>query len=124
MFKKILSYVLPEDPTSVEAIIRRNIKREVAKLGGNVFGPIQAGRRREFFSLDEHTWNSEGCRNLLCRSGQHWGNDPNRLAYLLQSVIGECYLSCGINSIVYVVISISFAIYCDSARTETRSDFL
>jgi hypothetical protein len=56
MFKKILSYILPEDPTSAEAIIRRNIKREVAKLGGNVFGPIPAGRRREFFSLDEHTW--------------------------------------------------------------------
>lgn len=28
----------------------------VAKIGGEVFGPIPAGRRREFFCLDEHTW--------------------------------------------------------------------
>ncbi len=56
MFKKMLSYVLPQDPSAKAATIRRNVKREAAKLGGDVFGPIPEGRRREFFCLDEHTW--------------------------------------------------------------------
>ena len=27
-----------------------------ARLGGELFGPLPEGRRREFFCLDEHTW--------------------------------------------------------------------
>jgi hypothetical protein len=27
-----------------------------AKIGGELFGPIPKGNRREFFCLDEHTW--------------------------------------------------------------------
>jgi hypothetical protein len=27
-----------------------------AKLGGQLFGPIPDGHRREFFCLDQHTW--------------------------------------------------------------------
>ena len=27
-----------------------------AKVGGQLFGPIPDGNRREFFCLDEHTW--------------------------------------------------------------------
>lgn len=27
-----------------------------AKIGGDLFGPIPTGNRREFFCLDEHTW--------------------------------------------------------------------
>jgi hypothetical protein len=27
-----------------------------ARIGGQLFGPIQKGHRREFFCLDEHTW--------------------------------------------------------------------
>jgi hypothetical protein len=27
-----------------------------AKIGGELFGPIPEGHRREFFCLDEHTW--------------------------------------------------------------------
>jgi len=27
-----------------------------ARLGGELFGPIPTGTRREFFCLDEHTW--------------------------------------------------------------------
>lgn len=26
------------------------------RLGGEIFGPVQPGGRREFFCLDEHTW--------------------------------------------------------------------
>ena len=34
-----------------QAILRRE-----AHLGGQLFGPVAAGNRREFFCLDEHTW--------------------------------------------------------------------
>lgn len=27
-----------------------------AKMGGELFGPVPKGNRREFFCLDEHTW--------------------------------------------------------------------
>jgi hypothetical protein len=30
--------------------------RYAAKIGGQLFGPIPQGRRREFFNLDKHTW--------------------------------------------------------------------
>jgi hypothetical protein len=30
--------------------------RGEAKIGGQLFGPVPKGHRREFFCLDEHTW--------------------------------------------------------------------
>jgi hypothetical protein len=38
-----------------DQIYRELLHRE-AKIGGQLFGPVQAGGRREFFCLDEHTW--------------------------------------------------------------------
>lgn len=32
------------------------VLRYEAKLGGQLFGPIPKGHRREFFCLDKHTW--------------------------------------------------------------------
>ena len=34
----------------------RNLIRYEAKIGGELFGAIPAGHRRDFFCLDEHTW--------------------------------------------------------------------
>jgi len=34
----------------------RDLIREEAKIGGKLFGPVPANRRREFFCLDERTW--------------------------------------------------------------------
>lgn len=34
----------------------RNLIRREAKIGGQLFGPVPKGGRREFFCLDEHTW--------------------------------------------------------------------
>lgn len=56
MFKKLLRFVSPQDDRDRDAIVYRNILRDEAKMGGEVFGPIPAGRRREFFCLDEYTW--------------------------------------------------------------------
>lgn len=35
---------------------RRSLLHYGARLGGEVFGPIPKGHRREFFCLDRHTW--------------------------------------------------------------------
>ncbi|MCA9327367.1 hypothetical protein KDA14_02450 [Candidatus Saccharibacteria bacterium] len=56
MIKKLFKGVLPDNQTMRAAIIKRNILREFAKMGGEVFGPIPEGTRREFFNLDQHTW--------------------------------------------------------------------
>jgi hypothetical protein len=34
----------------------RELIRREAKIGGDLFGPIPKGGRREFFCLDRHTW--------------------------------------------------------------------
>lgn len=38
------------------AAIKRNLLRREAKIGGELFGPVPDGTRREFFCLDPHTW--------------------------------------------------------------------
>jgi hypothetical protein len=30
--------------------------RREAEIGGDLFGPLPPGRKRQFFCLDEHTW--------------------------------------------------------------------
>lgn len=39
-----------------QADIRRALLHYEARIGGELFGPIPKGNRREFFCLDEHTW--------------------------------------------------------------------
>jgi hypothetical protein len=34
----------------------RDLIRREAKIGGQLFGPVANGHRREFFCLDENTW--------------------------------------------------------------------
>lgn len=34
----------------------RELIRKEAKIGGELFGPVPQGVRREFFCLDAHTW--------------------------------------------------------------------
>lgn len=36
--------------------LQRDLIRHEAKIGGQLFGPVPEGGRREFFCLDEHTW--------------------------------------------------------------------
>ncbi len=56
LLKKIFAISDPNGSNSRDAQIYRNIIRDEAKIGGNLFGPIPSGNRREFFCLDEHTW--------------------------------------------------------------------
>lgn len=41
---------------SREAKLYRDLLRHEAKIGGELFGPVAPGGRREFFCLDESTW--------------------------------------------------------------------
>jgi hypothetical protein len=56
MTSRLLKGVLKQSSQQRLANERRELKHYVARLGGQVFGPIPAGVRREFFCLDRHTW--------------------------------------------------------------------
>lgn len=59
LLKKTLA-LLTGTPASSSRPLRKLTERELieleAEIGGQLFGPIPAGHRREFFCLDEHTW--------------------------------------------------------------------
>lgn len=56
MIKKLLKNVSIQREEARRAELYRNLIRHEAKIGGQLFGPVPAGGRREFFCLDEHTW--------------------------------------------------------------------
>lgn len=39
-----------------KAKLYRDLLQHEAKIGGELFGPVPKGGRREFFCLDEYTW--------------------------------------------------------------------
>ena len=56
MLKRLLKTVSAQRNEERRAELYRNLIRKEAKIGGQLFGPVPAGGRREFFCLDEHTW--------------------------------------------------------------------
>jgi len=52
----ILSQIKAQKQASRREQIYRNLIRREAKIGGQLFGSVQPGARREFFCLDTHTW--------------------------------------------------------------------
>jgi len=56
MLRKIFNGFSAQRQADHRANLGRNLIRHEAQIGGQLFGPIPAGRRREFFCLDEHTW--------------------------------------------------------------------
>lgn len=55
MLKKLLN-TMGANEDARNALIYRNMLRDAARMGGEVFGPVPDGHRREFFCLDEHAW--------------------------------------------------------------------
>lgn len=53
---KLLSSSRAQRHKDREAELYRSLIRREAKIGGEIFGPVPAGGRREFFCLDQHTW--------------------------------------------------------------------
>ncbi len=56
MLQKLIQTVIGQRAEDRQADLYRNLIRHEAKIGGDVFGPVPAGHRREFFCLDRHTW--------------------------------------------------------------------
>lgn len=69
MIKKLFSSVLSRRSEERRAELYRNLIRHEAKIGGQLFGPLQPGVRREFFCLDEHTWVWH--EEWIDKNGQH-----------------------------------------------------
>ncbi len=53
---KLLPSFKVQRETELKARQYRELLHREAKIGGELFGPLQPGGRREFFCLDEHTW--------------------------------------------------------------------
>ncbi len=57
MLKKILHVAkVTKTPQERADKLQRDLLRHEAKIGGQLFGPVPKGGRRDFFCLDEHTW--------------------------------------------------------------------
>ena len=55
-FPRLFTGILSKNVEQRRVTAYREAIREEAKVGGQVFGAIPQGVRREFFCLDEHTW--------------------------------------------------------------------
>ena len=53
---KLLPKIMPNGRDQRRASAYRQLLRREAKIGGELFGPVPKGHRREFFCLDRHTW--------------------------------------------------------------------
>lgn len=56
VFKKIINGKIVQRQTERRAELYRKLLRHEARIGGQLFGPVRPGGRREFFCLDERTW--------------------------------------------------------------------
>lgn len=56
MFKKLLHGLTAQKDAERRAALYRKLLRHEAKIGGELFGPVPKGGRREFFCLDKYTW--------------------------------------------------------------------
>lgn len=56
MLKKITDTILKQRQAARDEELYRNLMRHEAKIGGQLFGAVPEGHRREFFCLDKHTW--------------------------------------------------------------------
>lgn len=56
LLQKLLKSTKAQRQIDREAELYSNLIRREARIGGEIFGPVKKGGRREFFCLDEHTW--------------------------------------------------------------------
>lgn len=56
IIKKILDNLTTKSRADRREELYRSLIRREAKIGGQLFGDVPEGVRREFFCLDKHTW--------------------------------------------------------------------
>lgn len=52
----LLPKIFPRNDDQQQSDFTRSLLQYEAEIGGDLFGPVPKGRRREFFCLDDHTW--------------------------------------------------------------------
>ena len=52
----LLPKIFPRDDKQREDELERELLSMESEIGGDLFGPLQKGHRRQFFCLDQHTW--------------------------------------------------------------------
>lgn len=55
-FKKLFKGMSDQRAMDRRHEIKQNVMRYEGRVGGQLFGPVPKGHRRDFFCLDEHTW--------------------------------------------------------------------
>lgn len=56
MLRKLANAILAQKQNERRSELFNKLLRHEAKIGGQLFGPVPKGVRREFFCLDRHTW--------------------------------------------------------------------
>lgn len=56
MIQKLIKGVAKSRDDQRQAELLRKLIRKEAEIGGELFGPLPEGHRREFFCLDKNTW--------------------------------------------------------------------
>ena len=56
MIRKLFTTISEQKRAERKAELYRNLIRHEARIGGQIFGSVPSGGRREFFCLDKHTW--------------------------------------------------------------------
>jgi len=56
MLRKIYGQIVGPSQQQARQEARRNLIRKEAIVGGQLFGSVPTGHRRQFFCLDQHTW--------------------------------------------------------------------
>lgn len=56
MINKLFKNLIAQKQERRQANLYSNLIRHEAKIGGQLFGPVKKGGRREFFCLDKHSW--------------------------------------------------------------------
>lgn len=72
ILQRLLKTLTDQKRTEHRAELYRKLLHHEARIGGEVFGPVPEGVRREFFCLDKHTWvwheewtDQQGQRHIL-----------------------------------------------------------
>lgn len=56
MIKKLVNSLVSDNHVDRRTELYRKLLRREAMIGGQLFGPLKPGGRREFFCLDARTW--------------------------------------------------------------------
>lgn len=56
MLRKLLNNITNQRLAEKRAELYRNLIRHEGRIGGELFGPVPKGGRREFFCLDKYSW--------------------------------------------------------------------